>query len=347
MTCLEKNTYHFSKMHGLGNDFVLINAMQQPFLASEADIARLACRRTGIGFDQLLLLTPPPQGTDAQFGYRIFNADGSQAGQCGNGARCLARFIARAGLNTTPTLTVAMQTGRSMHLQLGDDTPGAISWGLSAEMAPVRVCMGSPAWCPLSPALQAAIGAILQDDPLAVHQQAMLIPLQIDMGNAHVVIVVSDWETCPVEKWGPAVQEQVWHREKIRVNVGFVQRQSAAALSSGSMPDKQKKQVLRLRVYENGAGETWACGSGACAAAVGVVLSAHGGETAQWGKAAGANPKTDVLQTQVCMRRGALMIEWAGPRLPHPSLLWMAGPTAHVFEGQVTLPLGGAGCIAF
>lgn len=364
MTSLKKNTYLFSKMHGLGNDFVVINALHHPFLADKADIARMACRRTGVGFDQLLLLTPPPDGVVAQFGYRIFNADGTEAGQCGNGARCLAQFIARAGLHTTPTITVALHAGGVMHLRLGD--PIADTWGFKAETAPVQVDMGTPRWSPMLPALQSAVCDLLDNMlPNSDVGTAVLLPLHIDMGNAHIVIGVSHLDVCPVAVWGPAIQSMVSRMQGIKVNVGFVQLLSCVQ-SGGAGLSTSKRQVLRLRVYENGAGETWACGSGACAAAVGVQLSQGLGVTLPVAQERATLPcisgfslstlemdddKARIMQGQrtvVYLRRGPLVIQWSGPAetvaLPvtsdtgEPSL-WMTGPTAHVFDGQITLPL--------
>lgn len=226
---------HFTKMHGLGNDFVVFDATEQPLTLS-ADQARLiADRRFGVGCDQILVVEPPPDET-ADFLYRIYNADGSEVLQCGNGARCFARFVRDKGLIDKDTVRVVTGAG-PMLLQLLND-------GL------VTVNMGVPR---LEPA----------DIPFEAAQRQSMYRLEIDdgrpidigavsLGNPHAVLQVSDVDEAPVEVWGPLIESHARFPE--RVNAGFLQ----------VIDDSHG----RLRVFERGSGETLACGSGACAAMV-------------------------------------------------------------------------------
>ncbi len=222
----------FTKMHGAGNDFVVINATRQPFVASPQLLRALTDRRFGVGCDQVLVLqAASAPGVD--FDYRIFNADGAEVGQCGNGARALALFIREEGLSSKTELTVQTATARMiLRIVAGGE---------------VQVDMGAPRF------ESADIPLTL---PTAEHYQLRLPGFgevrfgAVSMGNPHAVILVDDVVGAPVEAIGPALQAQAVFPES--VNVGFLQRLSA---SEG-----------RLRVYERGSGETLACGSGACAA---------------------------------------------------------------------------------
>jgi diaminopimelate epimerase len=225
--------WRFSKMHGLGNDFVVIDGVRQSIDLSVAQIRALANRHFGIGFDQLLLVERA-QGSEADFRYRIFNADGGEVAQCGNGARCFARFVAQEGLTSKRAITVETRAGLlRLYLEADDQ---------------VRVNMGIPR---LDPA----------EIPLRAPQQALRYTLgsppfwqvgAVSLGNPHAVLAVADVTTAPVSAWGPAIQALPDFPEG--VNVGFMERVA--------------RDHLRLRVYERGSGETLACGSGACAAVV-------------------------------------------------------------------------------
>ncbi len=222
----------FTKMQGLGNDFVVIDATRQSFSPSPELLTRLTDRRFGVGCDQILIIEPPP-AADVDFGYRIFNADGSEVGQCGNGSRCLARFVRDHGLSKKSQLRVRTSTS-TLELNLRDD-------GL------VTVNMGVPRFEP-------------RDIPLTQPARALRYRLDVDgasiefgavsMGNPHAVIAVTDVDTARVATLGPAMQAQPAFPQS--VNVGFLQ-----------VIDQAR---ARLRVYERGSGETLACGSGACAA---------------------------------------------------------------------------------
>ena len=224
----------FTKMHGLGNDFVVINAISQAVDLSSTQVRALADRHTGIGFDQLLLVESA-QGTDADFRYRIFNSDGGEVGQCGNGARCFMRFVHDQGLSDKTDVVVETQSGQ-MRLTLEPD-------------GQVTVDMGEPRLQPDDIPFIAATCA--RSYPLQVDDQELEIAA-LSMGNPHAVLQVDDLEQAPVERLGPAIESHPVFPE--RVNVGFMQ-----------IIDPEH---IRLRVFERGTGETQACGSGACAAVV-------------------------------------------------------------------------------
>ncbi|MGB5234644.1 MAG: diaminopimelate epimerase [Candidatus Macondimonas sp.] len=225
--------WRFTKMHGLGNDFVVIDGVRQSIALSAAQVRALADRHFGIGCDQLLLVEQA-QGNEADFRYRIFNADGGEVAQCGNGARCFARFVVEEGLTAQREITVETRAGL-LRLYLEND-------------GQVRVNMGAPR---LAPA----------EIPLRAAQQALRYPLgpapswqvgAVSMGNPHAVLAVPDVATAPVGVWGPAIQALPDFPEG--VNVGFMEMVA--------------RDHIRLRVFERGSGETLACGSGACAAVV-------------------------------------------------------------------------------
>lgn len=239
--------YHFTKMHGLGNDFVVLDAFQQPLQLTREQFRFLGDRHFGIGCDQILLVEPPTlPGTD--FNYRIFNADGDEVEQCGNGARCFARYVHDRELTRKREITVGTNAG-VIRLQLADN-------------GQVRVDMGRP---------------VLEPNrvPFIAEQQAADYAVQVagrsltlgvvSMGNPHAVMVVEDMETAPVETVGQALQQHA--RFPQRVNAGFMQIHS---------PER-----IRLRVFERGVGETLACGTGACAAVVSGNLRGLLGNTVQ------------------------------------------------------------------
>lgn len=223
----------FSKMHGLGNDFVVIDAIHQTVSLSVEQIRQLADRHFGIGCDQLLLVKPA-QG-DADFRYEIFNADGSEVHQCGNGARCFARFVYDKGL--TQQTSIRVETGA-----------GQLVLNLQPDRS-VTVDMGIPKFAP-------------QEVPIESEQEQTQYSIYLDqnpvyfaalsMGNPHAVLNVPNVDQAPVERLGPLLESHPLFPE--RVNVGFMQ--------------VLDPQHIRLRVYERGSGETLACGSGACAAVV-------------------------------------------------------------------------------
>lgn len=271
----------FSKMHGLGNDFVVLDLISQRFQPDTRQIRYMADRHFGIGCDQVLLVETP-QRPENDFRYRIFNADGSEVEQCGNGARCFARFVHNKGMSGKNPLRV-------------ETTNGVIE--LHLEGNNVRVDMGRPVFTP-------------HDIPFLAEQQAPDYPLEaagskltigaLSMGNPHAVIRVDDCDRADVETLGPVVESHP--RFPNRVNVGFMQ------VVAGDH--------IRLRVYERGAGETLACGSGACAA---VVY----GITQGW------------LDHRVTVELpgGSLTIEWPGG----DSAVQLIGPATHVYDGKIRI----------
>jgi diaminopimelate epimerase len=230
----------FTKMHGLGNDFVLLDLVTQDFQLREEQVSLLADRRTGIGFDQLLIAQPPEDPT-MDFRYRIFNADGSEAEQCGNGARCFVQFVRDRGLTTKSKLVLETVNG-SIACQIERD--GNIS-----------VNMGPPILQPAKIPFIANRPGIVYDFeiPSMVGSDKDKICLSVvSMGNPHAVITVDDIDTAPVAYLGPLIEKDP--RFPARVNVGFMQVIS--------------RNKIKLRVFERGVGETRACGTGACAAVV-------------------------------------------------------------------------------
>ncbi|MHB8919823.1 MAG: diaminopimelate epimerase [Halothiobacillus sp.] len=276
----------FTKMHGLGNDFMVIDAINQTLTLDPTTIKRWADRHFGIGFDQLLIVEPP-QTTDTLFTYRIFNADGGEVEQCGNGARCFARFVFEKGLTQERIIPVGTASGRIV-LQLTDD-------------GGVTVNMGTPIFEPalipfIAETAATAYALELPDVPSGFS------PITLDalsMGNPHVVIDVADVDTAPINDIGSTIEHHP--RFPKRTNVGFMQRVD--------------RQTIRLRVFERGAGETLACGTGACAAAVSGIR-----------RGLLSSPVT------VDLRGGELHIEWGGSA---NDPVMMTGPATTVFEGKI------------
>lgn len=271
----------FTKMHGLGNDFVVVDGVRQSVSLSADDIRALADRHFGVGCDQLLLLEPP-RTADADFTYRIFNADGGEVEHCGNGARCAARFVQAQDLSAKTTL--------SFDTLGGPVRPRLLANGL------VEVEMGVPTFEPSCIPFAAPAAAL--EYALDVGGDTVMIAA-LAIGNPHAVLRVDDVEHAPVAVLGPAIEGHA--RFPRRVNVGFLQ---FLGRSEG-----------RLRVYERGAGETLACGTGACAAFVAGV---------RWG--------LFDSKARLHLPGGALDLSWAGPGEP----VFMTGPAVTVFEG--TLP---------
>lgn len=272
----------FTKMHGLGNDFVVLDALTQPLALDTRQLRFLADRHFGVGCDQILQVEPPRQ-PDTDFYYRIFNADGGEVEQCGNGARCFVRYVRDRGL----TAKTAIRVGT-----LG----GVIVPRLEAD-GQVTVDMGVPVFEP----------ALI---PFQAPQQALTYTLDVDkkdieisalsMGNPHAVQIVDDVATAPVASQGPLIEAHP--RFPQRVNAGYMQ-----IVSRGH---------IRLRVYERGAGETLACGTGACAAAVAGIMRGL------------LDPRV-----RVTTRGGDLGISWAGAGLS----VMMTGPAQTVFAGEIEI----------
>ena len=275
-------TLEFTKMHGLGNDFIVIDAINQSVELDQASLCHMADRHFGIGCDQILLVEVS-QHPQAQFRYRIFNADGGEVEQCGNGARCFARFVTDKGMTQDNPIVVETQSGL-LSLQLQDD-------------GQVCVDMGVPQ---LEPA----------DIPFVAQQRETSYPIEVagqklylmalSMGNPHAVLRVDDVEQADVERLGPAIERH--ERFPERVNAGFMQ-----------LIDRQ---TIKLRVFERGAGETLACGSGACAAVVAGCLQGWLDH-----------------QVTVGLHGGELVISWPGEGKP----VLMTGPVATVFEGRIDI----------
>lgn len=234
-------TLKFTKMHGLGNDFMVIDGINQTFEPKEAPLSAWSDRFRGVGFDQLLLVERPSSEL-VDFRYRIFNADGGEVGQCGNGARCFVRFVTDKGLTDKKEILV--------------ETAGGVIVPRLLDNGLVTVNMGQPRFMPSEIPFVPDSG---EDFDALTH--IILVGLEsvpvscVNMGNPHAVIIVEDTETAPVGQWGEAIESHEQFPE--RVNVGFMQIIN--------------RREIRLRVYERGTGETQACGTGACAAVVAGV----------------------------------------------------------------------------
>lgn len=273
----------FSKMHGLGNDFVMIDAVRQDIRLSADQVRWLADRHFGVGCDQLLVVEPA-QTPGVDFRYRIFNADGGEVEQCGNGARCFARFVFEQGLTDKREIRVETQKG-IITPRLEDDGMVTVDMGVPVlKPADVPFVSDSDAWV----------------QPLDVAGTTVAITA-VSMGNPHAVQVVADVDTAPVAEQGPQIEHHP--RFPARVNAGFLQ-----------VVDEHN---VRLRVFERGAGETLACGTGACAAVVAGIL-----------RGLVASP------VRVATRGGELTIAWGGVGTP----VMMTGPAVTVFTGELTLP---------
>jgi diaminopimelate epimerase len=268
----------FTKMQGLGNDFIVLDGVRQRVDLSPAQIRLLADRRFGVGCDQVLLVEPA-RG-DADFRYRIFNADGGEVEQCGNGARCFVVFVRDQGLTAKTLLRV-------------ETAGGLIMPRLEAD-GQVSVDMGVPRFAPADLPFAGGQGAV--EEVLDVDGEALRISA-VSMGNPHAVQVVADVDLAPVTTQGPRIERHP--RFPNRVNAGYMQVVDRA--------------TIRLRVWERGAGETLACGTGACAAVV-----------------AGVRRGLVDSPVRVLVRGGELTIAWGGDGRP----VRMTGPAATVFEGS-------------
>ena len=275
-------TLRFTKMHGLGNDFVVIDGIRQTVALSPEQCRRIADRHLGVGCDQILLVEVPTRA-DVDFRYRIFNADGGEVEQCGNGARCFVRFVRDQGLTDKTVIRV--------------ETASGVIEPRLLDNGHVIVDMGAPRFSPA-------------DIPFVADSEALSYPLKVgqhlidvaalSMGNPHAVLRVNDLDSAPVDILGPAIESHA--RFPQRVNAGFMQVLTP--------------HDIRLRVFERGAGETLACGTGACAAAV-----------------AGIRQGWLASPVSVHTRGGDLIIAWAGGTEP----VTMTGPAETVFEGVLEL----------
>lgn len=287
-------TLPFTKMEGLGNDFVVIDATRTPFTLGPSDIRRIADRRFGVGCDQLLVVEPA-RGTEdvrachadarapdlhADFRYRIFNADGSEVEQCGNGARCFVVFVREHGLTDKREIRV--------------ETAGGLIVPRLEDDGEVTVDMGAPRFDPATLPFTGGTGAIVES--LDIDGTPVQISA-VSMGNPHAVQLVVDVDAAPVAAEGPLIEHHP--RFPQRVNAGFMQVVDRA--------------TIRLRVFERGTGETLACGTGACAAVV-------------------AGRRRGLLdeRVRVITRGGDLTIAWKGDG----STVTMKGPARTVFEGE-------------
>ncbi len=275
----------FTKMQGAGNDFVVIDATQQPFSLTPEQMRRLGDRRFGVGCDQILVIEPSTDA-GADFRYRIFNNTGDEVEHCGNGARCFVRYVADAGLTDKRQIRVDTMNRRLL-LTLQDD-------------GRVTVDMGAPVFEHAALPFDATGLAPRLENGFELWPVEGVELAVVSMGNPHAVQRVDDVETAPVLALGPRIEHHA--RFPRRVNAGFMQVLS--------------RDRIALRVYERDAGETLACGTGACAAVVaGIRLG--------WLDAA----------VEVQTRGGLLKIEWAGGDSP----VLMTGPATKVFDGEITL----------
>ena len=277
----------FTKMHGLGNDFVVLDAIRQDFVPTPAQARFLADRHFGIGCDQILVVERA-RAPGVDFRYRIFNADGGEVEQCGNGARCFVRFVHEQGLTDKREIRVETQSG-------------LITLRLEAD-GQVTVDMGAPRFLPAEIPFDGDSDSLLH--ALAVGDARIEISV-VSMGNPHAVQVVADVAAAPVAQLGPLIESHP--RFPKRVNAGFMQ--------------VVDRHAIRLRVYERGAGETLACGTGACAAA-------------------GAGIRRGLLDSpvRVGMRGGDLSIAWRGEAGNTVQPVLMTGPATTVFSAEIQLP---------
>ena len=278
--------YRFTKMHGAGNDFVVFDGVRQDVRLTAEAIRKLADRQRGVGCDQVLLVERADEN-GADFRYRIFNADGGEVEQCGNGARCFVRFVREKGL--TDKSEISVQT-----------LAGLIAPKMESD-GEVTVNMGAPVFGPARIPFQAHSGELIEEIDV---DGASVAITAVSMGNPHAVQVVTDVERAPVVTQGPKLENHP--RFPRRVNAGYLQ--------------VVDRNTARLRVWERGAGETLACGTGACAA---VVVGIRRG----------------LLDSpvQVHTRGGVLRIRWDGRDGNGDAPVWMTGPAVTVFEGEVDL----------
>ena len=278
----------FTKMQGAGNDFVVLDETTQRLNLTPAHYRFLADRHFGVGADQILTVRPAPQA-DVDFEYIIHNADGGEVEQCGNGSRCFVRFVREQGLTDKTTVRVKVHGGVITLQEMPDGQ--------------VTVDMGAPvfdlAQVPFTPSHASAVNDTTWQLGLSNGDQVKVSV--VSMGNPHAVQVVADVDTAPVLVQGPLIEHHAAFPK--RVNAGFMQ--------------VLNRDAVRLRVFERGAGETLACGTGACAAVVTGI---------RWG----------LLDARVAVQTqgGTLTIEWQGGNTP----VHMTGPATTVFNGDIDIP---------
>lgn len=273
---------HFTKMEGLGNDFVVIDGINQQVSLNQSQIRYIADRHLGIGCDQLLLVEAA-NNSSALFTYRIFNADGGEVEQCGNGARCFARFVHEKGLTQERQIPVQTKSGKLV-LELLDDGQVAVNMGIP-EFHPDKIPFTA--------------NEISTHYSLEIDQETINIGA-VALGNPHAVLQVDDVDAAPIDTLGPKIEAH--SRFPQRVNAGFMQ-----------IIDQN---LIKVRVYERGVGETLACGSGACAA---VIMGR------QW--------QLLSENVQVQLTGGTLTVSWHGEGQP----VMMTGSAKTVFEGDIEL----------
>jgi len=272
----------FAKMHGQGNDFVVFDGVRQDVSLAPADVRRIADRHFGIGCDQVLVVEKPAS-RENDFRYRIFNADGGEVEQCGNGARCFARFVLAEGLTSKRAIRV-------------ETASGVIVPAIEAS-GQVTVDMGPPRFAPRDVPFLAGEAQLLYS--LAVAGATIEVSV-LSMGNPHAVQVVEDVDRAPVATQGPLIERHAAFPQ--RVNAGYMQLLA--------------RDHIKLRVWERGAGETLACGTGACAA---VVAGIRRGLLAD--------------EVRVTTRGGDLTIRWPGSE----ATVMMTGDAVRVFDGEIDL----------
>lgn len=273
---------NFSKMHGLGNDFMMLDNVTQNVYLSSEQIRKLADRNFGIGFDQLLVVEPP-YDPDLDFHYRIYNADGGEVSQCGNGARCFARFVKMKGLTNKNKIRVSTDSGK---MTLFIERDGNITVNMPIPKT-------EPSKIPFTAQKEEATYILRSEDETVLCGTA-------SMGNPHCVLTVDSVADAPVATLGAALERH--ERFPEGANIGFMEVVSP--------------EFIKLRVYERGAAETLACGSGACAAVV-----------------VGQIQKKLAKQVTVELPGGKLRIFWKGPGNP----VKMTGPAEHIYDGQIQI----------
>lgn len=273
---------NFTKMQGLGNDFVVIDAIQQQISLSPQQIRFIADRHFGVGCDQLLLVEKSI-GSNADFRYRIFNADGGEVAQCGNGARCFARFVRDKKLSDKDEILVDTDAGQLL-LRFDSDSLITVNMGVPRH---------TPAQIPVQAEEESKFYTVVVDETEKAFGA-------VSMGNPHAVIQVHDIKTAPVNELGATLENHPFFPE--RANIGFMQ-----------IVDRQH---ILLRVFERGAGETLACGSGACAA---VII--------------GIEQNLLDKEVTVELSGGDLKVNWQGRGQP----VFMTGPAVAVFDGMITI----------
>ena len=277
---------HFTKMHGLGNDFIVLNNLDNEYSLSTEQISLLGNRHFGIGFDQLLVIESAAEA-DIDFSYRIFNIDGQEAEHCGNGARCFAKYVTDKGLTDKDSIVVKT-VNRLLTLTISDN-------------GQVRVDMEAPVFEPSDIPFFTSSDAVVHSRQLIVSGNSVSVDFcALSMGNPHAVIRVEDLSKTAVKEIGAALGSHPDFPEGC--NVGFMQ-----------LLDRKS---IELRVYERGAGETLACGTGACAAVVAGCLQGLLDDT-----------------VRVKLRGGELTIQWLGIG----SSVFMTGPATTVYEGTIQI----------